>query len=425
MFSRGTRETSLLLKLTCMSSTENSDVLSIMADSGDESFEGFDSEDIREAEKRLASKMNEIRSTAGSAVHNDNEQGPSTSTAKPSSACKKGGKRKSSSKNATKAKKNKKADVSGNDITNAILNMDTENIDKFKEMMGINDIIGCIYNLQKERLDQLEQESVDLDVNNNEHEVSSVNDDFDFFMNDKESVEQDKDQVDNDWDIPEWFSSDKKGKNVDDKLANMVNTLCTKEGETEKIIESHPRPANCTYLLAPRVNPDIWNIMPKSAQSRDSGFQAVQKTIATGIVPLLKIAEMSKSNENLKEVRNLIKQAVIVLCNSVYQLSQKRRFLLRKILPNKFSDICNATQPVTEFLFGSDIQKKIKELSDFDKYKSRDKFNRGAYNNAGYRGRRNFSYNYYYGRGRGSNRPFLGGRTREARSDKRGRREKY
>lgn len=44
-------------------------------------------------------------------------------------------------------------------------------------------------------------------------------------MNDKESVEQDKDQVDNDWDIPEWFSSDKKGKNVDDKLANMVNTL--------------------------------------------------------------------------------------------------------------------------------------------------------------------------------------------------------
>ena len=94
-------------------------------------------------------------------------------------------------------------------------------------------------------------------------------------------------------------------------------------------------------------------------------------------------------------------------------------------MPNKFSNICNATQPVTEFLFGSDIQKKIKELSDFDKYKSRDKFNRGAYNNAGYRGRRNFSYNYYYGRGRGSNRPFLGGRTREARSDKRGRREKY
>lgn len=92
--------------------------------------------------------------------------------------------------------------------------------------MGINDIIGCIYNLQKERLDQLEQESVDRDVNNNEHEGSSVNDenDFDFFMNDKESVEQDK-EVDNDWDIPEWFLSNKKGKNVDDKFANSEHSM--------------------------------------------------------------------------------------------------------------------------------------------------------------------------------------------------------
>lgn len=37
--------------------------------------------------------------------------------------------------------------------------------------------------------------------------------------------------------------------------------------------------------------------MPKSAKSRESGFQAVQKTIAAGIVHLLKIAEMLKSSE--------------------------------------------------------------------------------------------------------------------------------
>lgn len=42
---------------------------------------------------------------------------------------------------------------------------------------------------------------------------------------------------------------------------------------------------------------------------------------------------------------------------------------MRRVLPNRFSDICNASRPVSELLFGSDIQKKIKELSDFDKYK--------------------------------------------------------
>lgn len=53
-------------------------------------------------------------------------------------------------------------------------------------------------------------------------------------MTDKESFEQKK-EVDTDWDIPDWFSSNNK-----EKLSNSFNTLCTKDGETEKIIESHP-----------------------------------------------------------------------------------------------------------------------------------------------------------------------------------------
>lgn len=52
--------------------------------------------------------------------------------------------------NATKAKKNK--NISGNDITPPFLNMDTENIDKYKELMGPNDIIiGCTYSHQKDK----------------------------------------------------------------------------------------------------------------------------------------------------------------------------------------------------------------------------------------------------------------------------------
>lgn len=35
---------------------------------------------------------------------------------------------------------------------------------------------------------------------------------------------------------------------------------------------------------------------------------------------------------------------------------------MRNVLPYKFSDICNALKPVSEFRFGSDIQKKKKRL---------------------------------------------------------------
>lgn len=76
-------------------------------------------------QKRLASKMNEIRSTAGPAVENDDKQGQKLRLAKPSSACKAGGKRKNLfQNNATKAIKNEK-DIFGN---GAILNMDNKDI---------------------------------------------------------------------------------------------------------------------------------------------------------------------------------------------------------------------------------------------------------------------------------------------------------
>lgn len=65
--------------------------------------------------------MNEIRSTAGSAVENDDKQGQKLRLAKPSSACKAGN---LFQNNATKAIKNKK-DIFGND---AILNMDNKDI---------------------------------------------------------------------------------------------------------------------------------------------------------------------------------------------------------------------------------------------------------------------------------------------------------
>lgn len=72
---------------------------------------------------------------------------------------------------------------------------------------------------------------------------------------------------------------------------------------------------------------------------------------------------------------------------------------MRRVLPSRFQDIYNTSQPVSELLFGGDIQKKIKELSDFDKYNRNRPRNNSSYTSV--RGRKNFPYSYNYGRGRG------------------------
>lgn len=42
---------------------------------------------------------------------------------------------------------------------------------------------------------------------------------------------------------------------------------------------------------------------------------------------------MMKTNDKFKEIRNLLIQSIIDLRNSIDQISQKRRFLMRRVLP--------------------------------------------------------------------------------------------
>lgn len=114
---------------------------------------------------------------------------------------------------------------------------------------------------------------------------------------------------------------------------------------------------------------------------------------------------MMKTNDKFKDIRNLLKQSIIVLCNSIYQISQKRRFLMRLVLPNRFSDICKASQPVSELYFLVQIfRKRLKSCQILINIKEKGPEMRIL---LAQEEEKFFSYNYNYGRGRGSNRPFF------------------
>lgn len=397
-----------------------SEALSIFADTDSESFEGFNSSDIRAAENNLRSKIQSKSKKHDNHAVNDTEPSCSTSNKINSSEVgpnnEKGKKsvknvpQKRKATNKGKALQNKKKKKDSN-ITDALLSMSTEEIDKFKDLMGINDLIGCVYNLANENRpnrgheidnESVQSEQIDDDISEPHDNVEHVEDSFDYFDNDEQ---------DNEWALPDWFTVDKKGGEVDTKLADMVNSVCITEGDTEKIIEKYPRPANCKFLTAPKINNDIWQMLPKFIQNRDAGFQAVQKMIASGIVPLMKAAQLlvSKSKDNNADLRAYIKDAIILLGSSIFALSQKRRYLLRKILPAKFANLCNANQSVTEQLFGDEVQKKMRDLADFDKCKRKtgyhwQPYRRGARYTTNFRGNfRNRGGNY----GPNGNRSFL------------------
>lgn len=101
-----------------------------------------------------------------------------------------------------------------------------------------------------------------------------------------------------------------------------------------------------------------------------------------GIVPLMKAAQLfvSKSKESNAELSSYIKDAIILLGSSIFASSQKRTYLLRKVLPSKFSNLCNANQSVSDQLFGDDVQKKMRDLPDFYKCKRKTCYHWQPYN---------------------------------------------
>lgn len=403
-----------------------SEALSIFANSDSESFEGFNSSGIRAAENNLRSKI-QSKSKKHDNVVNGTQPSCSTSNKIDSSVVgpnnEKGKKsvknvpQKRKATNKGKSFQNNKKKKKDSNITDVLLSMSTEEIDKFKDMMGFNELICCVYNLANENRSNRGQEIENETMMNNQNE--QTDDDFSETPDNVEHVEDsfyyfDNEEHENDWALPDWFTVDKKGGDVDTKLADMVNSVCITEGDTEKLIEKYPRPANCKYLTAPKIDSDIWQMLPKFIQNRDAGFQAFQKIIASGIVPLMKVAQLlvPKSKENNADLRPYIKDAIISLGSSIFALSQKRRYLLRKVLPAKFVNLCNASQSVTEQLFGDEVQKKMRDLADFEKCKRKtgyhwQPYRRGARYITNFRGNfRNRAGNY----GPNDNRPFLGQR---------------
>ena len=78
-----------------------------------------------------------------------------------------------------------------------------------------------------------------------------------------------------------------------DGVAKRVDVACTKKPAKEqlsKIQAKYLRPRNCEYFKVPRVNPELWDDLLDTVKSRDVGFQAFQKGLIKGIVPVASLA---------------------------------------------------------------------------------------------------------------------------------------
>ena len=107
-------------------------------------------------------------------------------------------------------------------------------------------------------------------------------------------------------------------------------------------------------MKVPRVNPELWDDLLDKVKSRDVGFQAFQKGLIKGIVPVASLAsklmEAKKNNAQsipVADAYNLAIDVLTLLGNLVFEFSMKRREIQKSEVAPGFKSLCRESQPIT------------------------------------------------------------------------------
>ena len=115
-------------------------------------------------------------------------------------------------------------------------------------------------------------------------------------------------------------------------------------------------------LSPPLVNSEIWNDINKRAQTYDKAFRDIQSLIASGITPIFELLDILKEQiQSNEKARTLISDSITLLGQAQFNLSLRRRYMIRPSLKKKYANLCNINTPISTFLFGDDVHKEIKK----------------------------------------------------------------
>jgi hypothetical protein len=180
----------------------------------------------------------------------------------------------------------------------------------------------------------------------------------------------------------EFDGGDDTGPNVSEKLADIVNKRWAEKLDDSKFkskLEKYNRPANCTRLLVPKVNPEIWANLNHNTKSADLRIVNFQKTLTKAGSALTKMTDsllelrtkLSKSDtEQQKTLGELVSgnaDALALLGHLNIDLSLHRRELIKPHLKREYGALCSTRTPITDFIFGDDLQSQLSSITASNK----------------------------------------------------------
>ena len=177
----------------------------------------------------------------------------------------------------------------------------------------------------------------------------------------------------------EHSGDDKTSAPVSTQLAALVNKRWSSKLSDEKFKEKtakYDRPGNCERLQAPKVNPAIWSRISNNGQRQDLKLVAIQKTLVAVGTAVTKAAQLlmdarqhdgirrreGDKNNLTNEVLTLQVDALALLGHTNYELSLRRREMMKPSLNKDYASLCSSQTSVSSMLFGDELQSQLNAI---------------------------------------------------------------
>ena len=135
----------------------------------------------------------------------------------------------------------------------------------------------------------------------------------------------------------------------------MVSTMS--EEARNKAYDKHIKPKNCATLLVPKVNPPIWENLSTTTRSRDVKIQGVMKPMVKGLIAIAKTPKPTMEQE----------EGLALVAHAFYEMNNLRKDLIKPELNKRYVHLCKPTVRPTEWLFGDQLSKTVKDLDEEQK----------------------------------------------------------
>ena len=152
------------------------------------------------------------------------------------------------------------------------------------------------------------------------------------------------------------------------------------EDNAKEKLGKYNRPQNCENLVTTRVNPEIWAKMRSSSKSRDLKMQKIETCMLKSMHPIISLTDkllvlkstpQNISKEDVSCFLRFTLDSLTLLSHSVYEANLIRRELIRPDLNELYRQLCSSQTPISKFLFGDDLPKAVKEISETNKVSQR------------------------------------------------------